>query len=78
MTNQCLKDLFLQMVDNQLNDDSPPATRITYERLQSLGYNQQQAKEKIASAALVETYNSRKAGEQFNEARYVKDLEELD
>ena len=77
MANKYLKENILQAVENQLRENNPPVTKITFERLKSLGYTTQQAKEKIAAVLLGEIYNLLKNNENYNEIRYAKSLEEL-
>jgi Holliday junction resolvasome RuvABC DNA-binding subunit len=77
MANLHLKKTLLQVVDNQLNENNPPATKETYDRLQDLGYTKQQAKEKIAAVVLTEIYDILKDGAQFEEASYIAALEDL-
>lgn len=77
MANMRLKKMILQAVDNQLQANDPPITKVTYERLQSSGYTKQQAKEKIASILVEEMYDVLKNQEHFNEERYTKNLESL-
>ena len=77
MANMRLKGLILQVVDNQLKANDPPVTKATYERLQSLGYSKQQAKEQIAVILIEEMYDVLKYNEHYDEERYTKKLEEL-
>ena len=46
--NPRLRKLILEVVENQMRDNNPPITNITFNRLLSEGYTEQQAKEKIA------------------------------
>ena len=77
MTNMYLKETILQVVDNQVSENSPPITRETYERLQNLNYSNQQAKEMIAAILLEEMYDVLKNNEPFNEERYTRNLKNL-
>jgi Holliday junction resolvasome RuvABC DNA-binding subunit len=77
IANIKLKNTILNIVDNQLNENNPSVTKATYERLQSLGYIKQQAKEKIAAVLVEETFDILKNQEPFNEERYTKKLKEL-
>ena len=77
MANIHLKKTVLQVVDNQLRANDPPITKITYARLQALGYTKQQAKEKIAAVLLEEMYDVLKSKERFNEERYSENLKNL-
>ena len=46
--NPRLRKLIIEVVENQMRDNNPPITNITFNRLLSEGYTKQQAKEKIA------------------------------
>ncbi|AJQ26577.1 hypothetical protein JBW_01225 [Pelosinus fermentans JBW45] len=77
MANENLKKTILQVVDNQLRENNPPITKITFERLQQSGYTTQQAKEKIAAILLEEMYDVLKTGQPYNEERYSNKLLKL-
>lgn len=77
MANKYLKSTVLEVVDNQLQANEPPITKITFERLQASGYTKQQAKEKIAAVVLEEMYDILKKQEHFNEERYTENLKNL-
>jgi len=77
MPNVRLNKIVIEVVENQLRANDPPATKATYERLQGLGYTKQQAKEKIAAVVLEEIFDVMKNTEQFNEARFTKCLNAL-
>ena len=53
MVNKHLQRTILGVVDNQINANDPPITKITLERLRKLGYSERDAKKKIA-AILIE------------------------
>ncbi|WP_235334153.1 hypothetical protein [Pelosinus fermentans] len=72
-----MKKTILQVVDNQLRENNPPITKITFERLQQSGYTTQQAKEKIAAILLEEMYDVLKTGQPYNEERYSNKLLKL-
>ena len=77
MANQYLKSTVLQVVDNQLRENNPPITKITYERLRTAGYSEKQAKERIAAVLLEEMYDVLKNQEPFNEGRYTDNLNKI-
>ncbi|MEI2610118.1 MAG: hypothetical protein V9G20_15960 [Candidatus Promineifilaceae bacterium] len=43
--NLILKATTLEIVENQLRDNSPPETKVTYDRLLAKGYSDQEARE---------------------------------
>ena len=75
--NPRLKKLILEVVDNQMRDDTPPMTRITFERLVSSGYTPQEAKEKIAAVVVCHIYDIMHDGTTFDGEKYVHDLQKL-
>jgi hypothetical protein len=77
LANENLKKTILQVVDNQLRENNPPITKITFERLQQSGYTTQQAKEKISAVLLEEMYDVLKTKQPYNEERYSNKLLKL-
>ena len=74
----CLsRKLIIEVVENQMRDNNPPITDITFNRLLSEGYTKQQAKEKIAVIVTNHIYDTMKYKIPFNEERYTKDLSEI-
>ena len=47
-TNKMMRDLVLEVVDNQLNSGDPPETGATYKRLLNAGIQEQEVKRLIA------------------------------
>lgn len=74
MANQSLKKHILEAVNNQIKQNDPPITRVTFERLRESGYTEQQAKEKIGAILIEEIYDVMKNKEVFNEERYTNKL----
>lgn len=77
MANLRLKKTILEVVDNQINENSPPCTREVYERLQEAGYSKSESKDKIAAIVMTEIYDILKAGKNFDEEKYRRCLEEM-
>lgn len=75
--NPRLKALILEVVDNQINDNDPPITRKTMERLIAMGYTEKKAKEMIGAVVAVHIYDIMADGKDFNVARYTRDLKKL-
>ena len=48
--NPRLQATYLEVVDNQLRDNDPPETRMTYDRLKALEYSDRDANLLVASA----------------------------
>ncbi len=75
--NPRLKALILEVVDNQINDNDPPITRETMERLKAGGYTEKRAKEMIGSVVAIYIYEIMKNGKDFDVVKYAKDLKRL-
>lgn len=75
--NPHLKQILLEIVENQLRDNDPPMTGITLERLKKAGYTEQQAKEKIAAVVVGNLYDTLKAQKPFDVELYCKELSEI-
>ena len=75
--NPRLKSAFLDVVDNQLNENNPPETRQTLERLINLGYGEDKAKEMIGTVVTEEIYYVMKDDEPFNNERFIVGLKNL-
>lgn len=75
--NYRLKALILGVVDNQINENNPPITAITYKRLMAAGDSSKVAKEKIAAIVAENIYDIMTDGNSFDERRYTRDLEDL-
>ena len=75
--NPRLRKLILEVVENQMRDNNPPITNITFNRLLSEGYTKKQAKEKIAVIVANHIYYTMKYDKPFNEEQYAKDVSEI-
>lgn len=76
-TNPQLRAAILAIVDNQLHEGNPPATRATLERLVTAGYSPEGARQLIAHVVVREVWTMMAQGQVFDEARYVAALERL-
>lgn len=76
-TNPRLKKLLLEVVENQLRNNDPPITRITFDRLISDGYTKAEAKERIAAAVFGQIYDMLHDGKQFNIEEYESELNSI-
>ncbi|MDD5924071.1 MAG: hypothetical protein PUC88_04705 [Clostridia bacterium] len=76
--NPELKELIIEVVENQISDNNPPITKITYDRLLSTGYTDKRAKEKIAAVLASHIYDIMKYDKIFDKEKYTKELSELE
>ncbi len=75
--NPYLKMAIAETVDNQLRDNNPPETRQTYDRLMTLGYSEEEARELIAAAVTNEIYEVLKTQKPFDQRRFAASLKRL-
>ena len=75
--NYRLKALIMGVVDNQINENNPPITAITYKRLMAAGDSSKAAKEKIAAIVAENIYDIMTDGNSFDEEKYTRELEGL-
>jgi len=71
------RKLILEIVDNQINANTPPETRATLQRLIAEGHSESQAKEMIARVIVTEIYDIMKNEQTFDEQRFIAALNKL-
>jgi len=76
-TNEKIRTHILEIVENQLKENNPPETQITYDRLFREGFNDLQIRQLIAQCVAVEIFNIMKYGKPYDNDRYVKNLKKL-
>jgi len=67
----------MEVVENQLRDNDPPETRITFDRLKREGIRELDAKKLIGQVIAAETFWIMKKNEPFNLKRFIKNLNRL-
>ncbi|MGZ5189963.1 MAG: hypothetical protein ACXWCZ_03025 [Flavisolibacter sp.] len=75
--NTELRDQILEVVNNQLKSNDPKETRITFKRLIKEGFSESDAKKLLGQCVLLEMYSVLKDGKPFNQARFIKNLNQL-
>ena len=76
-TNEILREQILEIIKNQLRDNDPPETKITYDRLIKNGFNDLQTRQMIGQCFAVELFDVMKFGKPYNIDRYIKNLKAL-
>jgi len=76
-TNELLRDQIFEVVKNQLKNNDPPETKITYDRLIKAGYNDFQTRQLIGQCVAIEIFEVIKNNKPYNNARYIKNLKKL-
>ena len=67
----------LEVVENQLRDNTPPETRQTFERLLAEGRSSDEAKRLIACVVVLEIFDLLKGQQPFDQGRFVAALHRL-
>ncbi len=76
-TNEILREQIFEIIKNQLRNNNPPETKITYDRLLKDGFNDLQARKMIGQCLTVELFDVMKYGKPYNNERYIKNLKAL-
>lgn len=76
-SNPRLKAEILQVVKNQLEDNNPPETKQTYNRLIQEGFSEGEAKQLIGCVVSAEIFDVLKRKEPFDLERFVTALNKL-
>jgi len=74
---QLAGEAMVEAVENQIRDNDPPETKITLERLMSLGESRENAMRYIASVLSIELFEALKNKTPYNEERYLRNLGNL-
>jgi len=77
MNKEQMRQMFMEIIDNQIAKNDPPETKQTLDRLISEGFPEKQAKDLIGCAVISEIFNVLKKKQQFDLARYIAALNKL-
>jgi len=75
--NPALTEAILAVVDQQMQDNSPPETQRTFERLVALGYAPDDARCLIGNVVAQEIFAVMQREDVYNEQRYIAALQGL-
>lgn len=73
-SNEIIREQIFEIIKNQLRDNAPPETKITYDRLIKNGYDDFQTRQMIGQCLAVELFEVMKHGKPYNSERYIKNL----
>lgn len=76
-SNEIVREHIIKIVENQIKDNNPPETKLTFKRLIKEGYDKPDAKKLIAQCVAVELFGVLKHGKEFDNKRFVKNLKQL-
>ncbi|MEZ4713955.1 MAG: hypothetical protein R3A44_42615 [Caldilineaceae bacterium] len=77
MANKRVNAIILQVVANQIDEENPPATKQTYERLIAEGFSDKEARDLLGCVVVSEIFDVMKQNKPFNEKRFVQALARL-
>lgn len=72
-----LRDQIFEIIDNQIEANEPPETKITFKRLKNEGFDDFTTKQLIGQCVALELYDVLYSNKAFDEKRYVKNLKRL-
>jgi hypothetical protein len=75
--NPAMGAAFIEVVENQIRENNPPITKLTFNRLTMEGYSMDEAKRLIAAVLAQEIFTMMQKSEVFNEKRYTAVLQRL-
>ncbi|ARV16357.1 hypothetical protein [Polaribacter sp. SA4-12] len=76
-TNEPLKNQIFEIIENQIRENNPKETNITYKRLIELGYSKTESKQFMSQYMAIELLDVLEHKKPFNEVRYVNNLKTL-
>ena len=76
-TNDPLKNQIFEIIENQIRENNPKETNITYRRLIELGYNKTESKQFMSQCMAIELLDVLEYKKPFNEDRYANNLKAL-
>lgn len=74
---QAAGEAVIEAVENQLEENNPPAVQETLSRLIAEGESRKNAMRHIAGALVIEIFGALKKNEPYNEERYIRNLSAL-
>ena len=75
--NLKLRQEIFEVIENQIKNNDPPETALTFNRLKEKGFDDFTVKQLIGQCFAVELYNIMKYQKPFDEERYIKNLKNL-
>ncbi len=75
--NEILREHILEIIENQIKNNDPPETSLTFDRLIKEGYDKSDSTKLIGQCLVVEIYDIMKNGNTFDNKRFLKNLKQL-
>jgi ERCC4-type nuclease len=76
-TNELLKEQLFDAIRTQIKSNNPPETKLTFERLKTLGYSEMDVMQLIGQCLTMEIYSVLKNQKKFDAVRYNRNLKNL-
>lgn len=76
-TNKILQEQIFEIIKNQLKENNPPDTNITYSRLIKEGFDDFHVRQMIGQCLAIELFEIIKFKKTFNNKRYIENLKKL-
>lgn len=76
-TNEILRERIFEIIENQIKDNDPPETKMSYDRLRKLGFDDFQTRQMIGQCIAVELYKVIKFKKPYDNKRYIENLIKL-
>lgn len=75
--NHRVREQIFEIINNQIEANDPPETKLTFNRLRKEGFDDFQAKQMIGQCLSVELFDVMKFGKPYDNERYIKNLKAL-
>jgi hypothetical protein len=76
-SNEIIREQIFEIIKNQMRDNDPVETNLTYKRLIRMGFSEFETNQLIGQCVAVEIFGVLKYQKPFNEKRYIKNLLKL-
>ena len=76
-SNEIIREEIFKIIENQMKNNNPQETNLTFKRLIKDGYNKSDTKKLIAQCVAIEIFDVMKHRNTFNENRFIKNLKQL-
>ena len=71
------REIIFNIIEEQIKNDDPPETSLTFSRLKKEGFDDFTIKQLIGQCVAIEVYNMMKFKMPFDKIRYLKNLGKL-
>ena len=76
-SNEIIREQIFEVIKNQLKDNNPPETKITYDRLRKEGFDDYETRQMLGQCVAVEIFQILKFKKPFDNERYIRNLNGL-